>query len=160
VGSRPARGEDLDAIGGIERGAFSDPWSRSSFSALVDERYAYFVVAERDVGPIVGYAVSLVIAGQAELANIAVAQDARGEGIGARLLEATLAEAVTRGADDLFLEVRESNDVARSMYESRGFSEIGRRRRYYRRPVEDAIIMRLSLVPAEQAASTALQHRN
>jgi ribosomal-protein-alanine N-acetyltransferase len=61
------------------------------------------------------------------------------------LLDAALAEARARGADEIFLEVRNSNAPARALYGSRGFKEVGRRPNYYRRPVEDAIVLRRTL---------------
>jgi ribosomal-protein-alanine N-acetyltransferase len=61
------------------------------------------------------------------------------------LLDAALADARSRGAAVVYLEVRDSNAAARALYLSRGFSEVGRRRSYYRRPVEDAVVMRRPL---------------
>jgi len=48
-----------------------------------------------------------------------------------------------RGVQQVFLEVRESNAPARALYTAQGFKEVGRRKQYYRRPVEDAIVLRL-----------------
>jgi ribosomal-protein-alanine N-acetyltransferase len=45
----------------------------------------------------------------------------------------------------MYLEVRESNTAARRLYASRGFEEMGRRRGYYKRPAEDAIVLRLEM---------------
>lgn len=148
---RSAVAADLDAIVAIERASFGDPWSRGAFLSLVRRADAYVVVAVEDepaqtdadpVPPVLGYAVAWFIVGEGEVGNVAVHPAARGRGIGARLLDAALAEAGRRGADVVFLEVRESNDTARRLYASRGFVEVGRRRRYYRRPDEDALVMR------------------
>jgi ribosomal-protein-alanine N-acetyltransferase len=65
------------------------------------------------------------------------------------MLDAVLIELGSRGVRTAFLEVRESNLAARALYGSRGFTEIGRRHRYYRRPVEDALVMRRILEVAE-----------
>jgi ribosomal-protein-alanine N-acetyltransferase len=81
-------------------------------------------------------------ADEGEIANLAVREPTRRRGIGAALLDAALAEGTRRGAANMYLEVRESNEAARRLYASRGFEEIGRRRRYYRHPVEDAIVLR------------------
>lgn len=148
---RSAVAADLDAIVAIERASFGDPWSRGAFLSLVRRADAHVVVAVEDepartegdpVPPVLGYAVAWFIVGEGEVGNVAVHPAARGRGIGARLLDAALAEAGRRGADVVFLEVRESNDTARRLYASRGFVEVGRRRRYYRRPDEDALVMR------------------
>jgi ribosomal-protein-alanine N-acetyltransferase len=84
-------------------------------------------------------------ADEGEIANLAVAPSGWGSGTGRRLLNAALAEALARGAAAVYLEVRDSNDRARRLYHSSGFEEVGRRRRYYRRPVEDAIVLRRTL---------------
>ena len=52
-----------------------------------------------------------------------------------------------RGAEEIFLEVRASNASAIGLYSSEGFETVGRRARYYVRPIEDALVMRKSLVP-------------
>ena len=80
-----------------------------------------------------------------QLKNVAVAGEARQRGLGKVLVEAALARVRQRGARECFLEVRESNLVARRLYEGLGFASIGRRRRYYSRPVEDALVMRVAL---------------
>ncbi|MDF1506324.1 ribosomal protein S18-alanine N-acetyltransferase [Roseisolibacter sp. H3M3-2] len=140
---RPATDGDVEAVAAIERASFGDPWSRDSFASLVHNPDAFFAVA--DDGAPLGYVVAWFVLDEGEVANVAVAAAARGRGIGARLLDAALDEARRRGAAQVFLEVRESNAVARRLYESRGFEELGRRRRYYRAPVEDALVLRLSL---------------
>jgi [ribosomal protein S18]-alanine N-acetyltransferase len=144
VALRRAGAQDLDAVVAIERASFSDPpWSRESFIALVDSPRAYFTVAyESPAGPVIGYVVAWFVADEAEIANLAVSPDRRGRGVGARLLDAALTEAQLAGARVVHLEVRDSNAAARALYGSRGFNAVGRRRRYYREPVEDALLLR------------------
>jgi ribosomal-protein-alanine N-acetyltransferase len=145
---RDATPVDLDAIEAIERRAFSDPWSRASFASLLGQRPMHFVVATVG-GQVIGYLVAWFIGGEGEIGNIAVDEHHRGRGIGARLLEHTLSAARARGVDVVYLEVRESNAAAQRMYERWGFIRVGRRRRYYRRPEEDALILRLDLPALE-----------
>lgn len=134
---------DLPEIERIERRSFSDPWSPASFRELLGNPRVCFLCARAAAGaPPLGYVVAWFVADEGEIANVAVSPDARGEGIGAALLDAALAEAGRRGAAAVYLEVRDSNQIARRLYGSRGFTEIGRRRGYYRRPVEDAVILR------------------
>ena len=140
---RAAREEDLRAVADIERASFGDPWSLDAFRSALRQSGS-FVVAEAG-GQVVGYAVAWSVMDEAELANIAVAPGSRGQGIGARLLDATLDYAAGSGSVTMYLEVRESNARARALYASRGFEEVGRRRRYYRRPVEDALILRAAV---------------
>jgi ribosomal-protein-alanine acetyltransferase len=138
---RAASAGDVGAVREIEQASFTDPWSASSFRSLVDDpRVRFVVAAER--GRVLGYAVAWFVLDEGELANVAVAPAARGRGIGAALLDEVLAEARRRGAAALFLEVRASNASARALYLRRGFAEVARRRRYYRLPVEDAVVMR------------------
>jgi ribosomal-protein-alanine N-acetyltransferase len=80
-----------------------------------------------------------------------VATDARRSGIGALLLDGAIAAVRRSDVDTLYLEVRDSNAAARALYASRGFVEVGRRREYYRKPKEDALVLRLDLAPAAPA---------
>jgi ribosomal-protein-alanine N-acetyltransferase len=141
----PALRSDLPLIAELEKAAFSDPWSPTSFESVMDEPAAYMAVARAATERILGYVVAWFAADEGEIANLAVREPTRRQGIGASLLDATLIEGRRRGALNMYLEVRESNDAARRLYASRGFLEIGRRRGYYRRPAEDAIVLRLEL---------------
>lgn len=140
---RPAAVEDLDAVHAIERASFSDPWSRASFARLLADPRTFFAVTADARGVVTGYAIAFFVVDEAELANLAAAPEARRRGIGGLLLDAVIREAVRRGTRQLFLEVRESNVAARALYASRGFAEVARRRGYYRRPAEDALVLRL-----------------
>lgn len=147
-----ATADDLRRIAAIEREAFSDPWSERSFADLLGEGAVYFACARADAGVApVGYVVAWFAADEGEIANIAVAPESRRAGIGAVLLDAALVEASRRGTVAVYLEVRESNVAARALYASRGFVEVGRRRGYYRRPVEDALVLRVA-IPGPVAA--------
>lgn len=96
-------------------------------------------------GGLVGYAAVWTIVDQAEIGNVAVAPESRGRGAGRALVREALNRARERGGRECFLEVRESNSIAQTLYESFGFVAVGRRRRYYNSPVEDALIMRVDL---------------
>jgi ribosomal-protein-alanine N-acetyltransferase len=144
---------DLDAILEIERTSFSDPWSASSFAAIVAEPAAFFGVARDDAEDgVAGYVVAWFAADEGEIANLAVSQPTRRRGVGAALLDAALDEAGRRGAIAVYLEVRESNSAARALYTTRQFEEVGRRRKYYRTPVEDAVILR-RMMPARRSGA-------
>ena len=143
---RPATAADVPKVAAIEAESFSDPWSLASFRSLVSGGLVWFRVAADDAtDEVVGYILVWFAADEAELANIAVAPGMRGRGVAAALLDEALDSARERGTARMFLEVRDSNARARGLYESRGFEEVGRRRRYYRRPVEDALILRRTL---------------
>jgi len=142
----PATASDVDVVAGIERAAFSDPWAPQSFRDALRHPAIYFACARRaDAAQVLGYVVAWFVADEGEIANIAVAPGGWGQGIGKALLDAALGEAAGRGATAIYLEVRDSNIRARRLYRSRGFEEVGRRRGYYRRPAEDAIVLRRTL---------------
>lgn len=141
---RPAEERDLDDVAAIERSVFNDPWSRRSFVDLVGERQVVFLVAV-DGHTIAGYAIVLLAGSESELANLAVARLVQKQGLGKRLLSDALSAARERGSKEVFLEVRESNSAAIALYSSAGFEAVGRRVRYYARPIEDAIVMRAAL---------------
>jgi ribosomal-protein-alanine N-acetyltransferase len=140
-----AQKDDVAAISEIERAAFSDPWSARSFRDALEHPSVYFGCARSDAGEVLGYVVAWFVADEGEIANLAVAPEGWGRGIGRALLDAALAEATQRGIESVYLEVRDSNARARRLYQSRGFEEVGRRSKYYRRPVEDAIVLRRTL---------------
>lgn len=137
---------DLPAVVAVERASFSDPWSARAFENLLGRDAVTFAVA-RCGGQVIGYVVLYSAGGEAELANLAVAPAERRHGVGVFLLEHAVASARGAGARDLWLEVRASNVAARGLYARQGFAEVGARRRYYRAPVEDAVVMRRELPP-------------
>jgi ribosomal-protein-alanine N-acetyltransferase len=147
---RPATNADLNEIVQIERESFADPWTEEAFRRLIAGHSAIFqVVGYPPEQAVAGYVIAFAIGEDAELLNIAVRRESRGKGLAGQMLDAVLIQLAGRGVRNAFLEVRESNAAARSLYESRGFTEIGRRRNYYRRPVEDALVMRRMLEVAK-----------
>ena len=141
---RPAGAGDLDAIHGIEVASFTDAWRREGFRDLILGGSAQVLVAESG-NEVVGFAVTYAAADEAEIANVAVSKPARRRGIGRALVDFVIADASRAGAVVIHLEVRESNAAARGLYAARGFLEVARRPAYYRRPDEDAVVMRLDL---------------
>lgn len=137
---RPLTEDDLPRVEEIENDSFTVPWSMRTFRQLLARDDADAAGAECD-GLLVGYSVFWSVLDQAELGDIAVDADFRGRGIGSMLLRDTFRRAAARGIRRLFLEVRVSNVDAHRLYERHGFTSVGRRRRYYRRPVEDALVM-------------------
>ena len=91
---------------------------------------------------LVGYVGSQTVLGETDMMNVAVCPDYRRQGIAEGLILALTADLKARESHCLTLEVRDSNVSARALYEKLGFSEIGRRKNYYRNPKEDALILR------------------
>ena len=119
---------------------FADPWSTQDFRDCVSSD-AVFLIAETAEG-LAGYVVALDAADEGEILNLAVASGGRRHGLGRALVQEVLAVLAERGAEHVYLEVRESNAPARALYAAHGFQEVGRRKEYYRRPVEDAVVLR------------------
>ena len=140
---RPARLADVGDVGAIERAAFSDPWSANDFTECVTSGVPFFV-AERQ-GVVAGYVVAHCAADEGEILNLGVASAHRRQGIGRALVERAIKELAGRGVRTVYLEVRASNAAARQLYEALGFGEVARRTRYYRRPVEDAVVLSAKL---------------
>ena len=97
------------------------------------------LVAEES-GVICGMLMAMCQTSEWELENIAVAADSRRRGLGRTLLDQLLRQAEDSGAEFVFLEVRESNQPARRLYEGAGFVRVGGRKSYYRKPLEDAAV--------------------
>ena len=144
---RPAAPGDLLAVVALEKLCYADPWPDTAFQALPANPQVFFHVAEGDQGVIVGYVVAWYVLDEGELANLAVAPGSRRRGLGRMLLDAVLVDARRRSTGELYLEVRESNAAARQLYSVNRFVEVGRRKGYYRSPVEDALILRRTLKP-------------
>lgn len=139
-----ATAADIDDVAAIETAAFADPWSRRAFESALRERHARFRVA-RSAESVVGYIIAWFVVDEGEIANLAVAPEARRAGVAARMLTRMVEEARTAGVTRLYLEVRASNQAAQALYAAHGFAPIARRARYYRKPVEDAIVLALQL---------------
>lgn len=153
---RHAVREDLAEMLRIEQASFADPWTVESLATALSLDRMRVLVAESseqgkrggaDGSGLLGYVVALVVGVEAEIADLAVAPEARRAGVGRALLERALAELRDASVRTVFLEVRESNVAARTLYESTGFDSIGRRRGYYRSPVEDALVLRREIGP-------------
>ncbi len=133
---------DVQRMAAIELASFSDPWPASAFADLLQQAHARIIVALGADQALLGYCVLLSAADEGEIANIAVAPSARRGGVGAQLLDDAIGFGTSEGVLHLFLEVRSSNESARRLYASRGFLPVGRRRAYYREPLEDALVLR------------------
>jgi len=120
-------------------------WPAEQYERLfsdVNPHWVALVIEER--GVIQGFLVGRDVGREWEIENVAVAGAARCRGFGTRLLGEFLSLARERGAEAVFLEVRESNRAARALYQKWAFVEAGRRKSYYREPQEDAVVYRLT----------------
>jgi ribosomal-protein-alanine acetyltransferase len=144
VNIRPATVADVPAMMALEVHAVTAAhWSVADYARLfaAGSQCVVLVLEEQEVE---GFVVARGIGTEWELENIAVAGPARRHGRGTRLLAELLDRARQAGARNIFLEVRESNRAARSLYEKWAFVESGRRKAYYRDPDEDAVLYRFT----------------
>ena len=137
----PMTAEHLDEIAELERLCFSDPWSRNMLAESLKNDLSAYLVALDDAGRVAGYAGLTVVLDEGSIDNIAVRPDCRRRGVASQLLDVFLNFARGNRLAFLTLEVRASNYAAIALYGSRGFREVGRRKKYYEHPTEDALIM-------------------
>ena len=133
--------DHVSQIAELEKICFSDPWSENSVSSELKNKLALWLVAEEN-GTVAGYIGSQTCGEESDVMNVAVHPDFRRRGIAEALVNALVEELKAIGSHCLTLEVRASNVPAIALYEKMGFSEIGRRKNYYRNPREDALILR------------------
>ncbi|GAA3154926.1 hypothetical protein GCM10010531_02580 [Blastococcus jejuensis] len=135
--------DDLPVIMRLEEDLFApDTWTAAMYrDELAQAGTRHYLVAENGSG-VVGYGGLIAYDDEAHIATLGVALDRQGEGLGSLLLDALLAESDRRGVPMVLLEVRADNEVAQGLYRRRGFTEIGRRRRYYQPSGTDAVVMR------------------
>ncbi len=144
----PMLEEDLFAVIAIEEESFANPWTRESFLHEINKNpYSRPKVARTkdEKAEIAGYCVNWLVFEHFHIQNIAVHSRHRRKGLGRYMMEQTLREAQESGGLVASLEVRESNTSARELYVSLGFREVGKRRSYYSRPREDAVLYRKDL---------------
>jgi [ribosomal protein S18]-alanine N-acetyltransferase len=139
---------DLLAVVEIEEESGLSPWGWDAYhKELQSPEEVIMLVARADSagGAVAGFIVSRLIGPELHVYNVAVRPELRRRGVAARLLRAVLEWGQRKGASLAFLEVREGNSAAQSLYRGCGFAVAGRRRQYYAAPVEDALLMSVSL---------------
>lgn len=156
---RGATSEDFPHLRMLEDSIFpEDPWTDGMIAEeLAAPSRAYFLAllppslddseetASSPEGQVVGYG-GVSLGYDADIMTVGVLPQARGKGIGRMLVDAMKNAASAHGAERIFLEVRDSNQAAQTLYEKCGFERIGRVRGYFRNPLEDAITMRLQVL--------------
>lgn len=131
----------VSSVAELEKICFSDPWSENSVASELNNKLSLWLVAVEE-GRVAGYIGSQTCGDETDMMNVAVHPGFRRLGFAETLVNALVEELKAVKSHCLTLEVRSSNAPAIALYEKLGFSEIGRRKNYYRNPREDAIIMR------------------
>ncbi|MCU1493543.1 MAG: rimI [Acidimicrobiaceae bacterium] len=128
-------------VAAIEERIFPRPWSAALYlSELASPATRAYFVAIVD-GAVVGYAGSMLVAGEAHITTVGVAPEWHRHGVGIRLLYRLVREVRGRGAHALTLEVRMSNHGAQELYRAFGFVPAGIRKNYYPEVNEDGLVM-------------------
>ena len=149
---RPFERSDLDSTENIERRSFNDPWSRSEFELSHQRDGSRFLVAVRNA-KVVGYVIvevvktldllKLRLIKRGHLLNIAVDPKYRRNSVGKTLVDASIRCLRKESVQEIWLEVRASNSIAKRFYLKMGFKETGRKNQYYL--TEDALVMKKEL---------------
>jgi ribosomal-protein-alanine N-acetyltransferase len=142
---------DVPAVVAIERAVQPSGWSAAVFRGELERVDRAYVVAEVD-GALVGYAGVLQVLDEGHVANVAVAPDRQGAGVGRHLVLALHRIALERGVTALTLEVRAGNEPAKALYRRFGYAPVGVRKGYYA-DGEDALIMWVHDIDGEAHAA-------
>ena len=137
---RELKVEDSAAVAEMEQQIFSDPWSEKSVMETVQQKQSVCFAAEK-AEHLLGYLLAYHAADEAEIARIAVQKEARRQGAAGKLMQALEHYCEEHKMEKLLLDVRESNEAARSFYTKNGFVEDGIRQGFYTNPSEDAVLM-------------------
>ena len=137
---RDAARADLPRLEALEALCFTTPWTAETLSSQLPDAMHVFLVAEED-GQIKGYVNLMHVLDEGYIGNVAVDPAARRRGVGRALIAALLERAAQLELAFVTLEVRPSNAPAVALYRGFGFEEAGRRKNYYEKPSEDALLM-------------------
>lgn len=135
------REEQLEKIEEIEKACFSMPWTIEQLRSQMKDSQHEFIAALDDEGRVLGYVGMMYVLDEGYISNVAVAPEARRQGIGRDLIKELMARAAALDLAFVTLEARCSNAAAIALYEKQGFVPVGKRKNYYDFPREDAILM-------------------
>ncbi len=131
---------DLPGVRAIEQ-TLAAPWTFAQLEEELTIGHGWQLVAKTDGGQVLGYLFASLVLDEAEIRKIAVAVNSRRLGIGQLLLSAAFSHLLRRQIRSCFLELRASNTPALALYLKNGFHIAGRRKNYYTRPAEDALVL-------------------
>nr|WP_321359309.1 GNAT family N-acetyltransferase [uncultured Hyphomonas sp.] len=137
------RAEDAGRMSQLHMRCFDDPWSAISFRGLLLDKSILTLGIELH-GDLAAFAMAQTVAGESDILTIATAPEHRRKGLGATLIRALISRLGERGVSRITLDVAEDNTPARALYRAFGFTEDGRRPRYYttgRDVPVDAVLM-------------------
>lgn len=138
---KKAEKADAQSIARIEKICFPEAWSEEMILSAMENGTVY--IGAYAEGECIGYAGANIVLDEGQVANIALDPCFRGIGLGRRLCQELIDYCFRNGCASITLEVRHTNAVARKLYTSLGFKEVGCRKNYYSSPAADAILMTL-----------------
>lgn len=138
---RKMTSEDVPAVAALERSCFSEPWTENVYLQTLANENALYLLAENEDGELAGICGLLDILGEGDISNVAVAKPFRRQKVAERMMAELLGRGKERGIMAFTLEVRASNEAAIRLYEKFGFVCEGRRKKFYKKPEEDALIL-------------------
>ena len=136
--------ESIPGAAELEKLCFAEPWSAASLELLTKEGIGVGMVCRKD-GIVCAYGGMLVAVDEGQITNIATHPDFRRMGYGRAVVEALIKYAKNERLDSISLEVRESNKAAISLYTDLGFKVEGKRKDFYKKPTESALVMVLRI---------------
>jgi len=142
---RNVREDDIKKIAKLEQLTFLDAWTEKSIQETFLQPQAFIVIAETEE-VLAGYCVIYYVLDEGEIARIAVNPTLRRQGVGRKILDYVKSVCEEKRITTLLLDVRESNESARSFYKTYGFVEDGVRKNFYDMPKEHAVLMSKQLV--------------
>lgn len=137
----------LHGVAELEKLCFHQPWSENSLELLTKEGIGvgYLCTSKETPDIVTAYGGMLITVDEGQITNVAVHPDHRHRGLGTAIVRALLRHAQNERLASVTLEVRASNAAALTLYKNEGFVEVGRRKGFYTRPTEDALIMEIKL---------------
>ncbi|MCR5272421.1 MAG: ribosomal protein S18-alanine N-acetyltransferase [Lachnospiraceae bacterium] len=136
---------EIEAVWDLEKEIFSDSYSLKTLEDILSSKNEKLIIAKDEDNNTVGYIIYMAAADEGELLRVAVKKDARKNGIGEKLMNEMIDDLAKAEVKNIFLEVRISNEPAVGMYENMEFQTVAIRKKYYRNPTEDAMIMKRGL---------------
>jgi ribosomal-protein-alanine N-acetyltransferase len=132
--------EDVAEVAALEAQIFSMPWTSQGFLDILRLPDSLYLTVRLN-GRLIGYCGLLQSFDEADITNVAVTEQARGQGVGREMLLKLMRLGKERGISRYTLEVRAGNVAAIHLYQKLGFESAGVRKNFYERPTEDAVIM-------------------
>lgn len=132
----------LREIAEIENACFSLPWTFEQLEKQMSADNCIFLAATNDDGALMGYIGLMFVLDEGYISNVAVSPNYRRRGVADALIT-ELIERTKKRLSFLTLEVRESNLAAIELYSKHGFEPVGKRKNYYDKPKEAALLMTL-----------------